>query len=387
MSEMTMSLFDLLPEEEAAQYRPKKSTDWKWTFADYPKEKNGLKVFSCFACGGGSTMGYKLAGCEVLGCCEIDPKMNEVYVKNHNPKYNFRMDIREFNKLPNEEIPEELFNLDILDGSPPCTTFSMSGEREESWGKKKKFREGQAEQTLDDLSFVFIETAAKLKPRCVIMENVEGLLLGEAWVYVQRIYKEFKEVGYSVMHWLLKGENMGVPQKRHRVFIIGIREDIGFDPKNIDMSFDYEQVTYGEIKQDTGRELSEKTKLVMREVKRGEKDMVAAWNRVFNPGKPEKRMWFNNIVSYEEDVLQTISGDHGKMFDYETRNQVSDKSMANASTFPQDFDFCGERVPYICGMSVPPIMMKRIAQRLIDSGVFKLEETDRGDGGFGSTSR
>lgn len=38
-------------------------------------------------------MGYKLAGCEVLGCCEIDKKMNEVYVKNHKPKYNFLMDI------------------------------------------------------------------------------------------------------------------------------------------------------------------------------------------------------------------------------------------------------------------------------------------------------
>ena len=222
----TMSIFDLLPEEEAEQYRPKKSTDWKWTFADYPKEKNGLKVFSCFACGGGSTMGYKLAGCEVLGCCEIDPKMNEVYRKNHNPKYNFLMDIREFNKLPNDQIPEELFNLDILDGSPPCTTFSMAGEREESWGKKKKFREGQAEQTLDDLSFVFIETVAKLKPKCVIMENVEGLLLGEAWNYVREIYRKFGEIGYEVGHWLLKGENMGVPQKRHRVFFIALRNDV-----------------------------------------------------------------------------------------------------------------------------------------------------------------
>ena len=75
------SIFDFLPDEEAEKFRPKQSTDWKWTFADYPKEKNGLKVFSCFACGGGSTMGYKLAGCEVLGCCEIDPKMNEVYIK------------------------------------------------------------------------------------------------------------------------------------------------------------------------------------------------------------------------------------------------------------------------------------------------------------------
>jgi DNA (cytosine-5)-methyltransferase 1 len=213
-----MDILDFLPGEN--RLKPIKSTDWKWTMAnDYPKEKNGLKVFSCFACGGGSTMGYKLAGCEVIGCCEIDPKMNETYVKNHNPKHNFCMDIREFNKIPNDELPEELFNLDILDGSPPCTTFSMAGDREESWGKKKKFREGQAEQTLDDLSFVFIETVAKLKPKVMIMENVEGLLLGEAWSYVQRIYKELNDIGYKVKHWLCKGELMGVPQKRHRVFL------------------------------------------------------------------------------------------------------------------------------------------------------------------------
>lgn len=253
MSEM--SIFDLLPEEEAAQYKPLKSTDWKWTFADYPEKKNGLKVFSCFACGGGSTMGYKLAGCEVLGCCEIDPKMNEVYVKNHNPKYNFLMDIREFNKLPNDGIPEELFNLDILDGSPPCTTFSMAGEREDSWGKKKKFREGQAEQTLDDLSFVFIETVAKLQPKWVIMENVEGLILGEAFTYVRQIYKDFKDIGYQVKHWLCKGEHMGIPQKRHRVFFIAHRYDVDYDPEDLDMAFNYEPVTYGEIKDGTAAPL------------------------------------------------------------------------------------------------------------------------------------
>ena len=93
-----MDIIDLLG-ESGEHLKPIKSTDWKWTMAnDYPKEKNGLKVFSCFACGGGSTMGYKLAGCDVIGCCEIDPKMNEVYVKNHKPKYNFLMDIRKFNE-------------------------------------------------------------------------------------------------------------------------------------------------------------------------------------------------------------------------------------------------------------------------------------------------
>lgn len=147
-----------------------KSNDWKWTMAnDYP-QKNGLKVFSCFACGGGSTMGYKLVGCDVIGCNEIDPRMNKVYVENHHPKYNYLEDIRDFNKR--EDLPQELYNLDVLDGSPPCSTFSMAGQREDAWGKEKKFREGQKMQTLDDLLFVFIDTVAKLKPKVAILENV-----------------------------------------------------------------------------------------------------------------------------------------------------------------------------------------------------------------------
>ena len=135
----------------------------------------------------------------------------------------------------------------------------MAGEREESWGKKKKFREGQAEQTLDDLSFVFIETVAKMRPRCVIMENVEGLLLGEAWSYVQEIYRQFKDIGYQVKHWLCKGENMGVPQTRHRVFFIALRNDVEYDLTDLDMSFNYEPVTYGEIKEGCGRPVDRNT--------------------------------------------------------------------------------------------------------------------------------
>ena len=363
-----MSLFDLLPEEEASQYRPKKSTDWKWTFADYPKEKNGLKVFSCFACGGGSTMGYKLAGCEVLGCCEIDPKMNEVYIKNHNPKYNFLMDIRAFNNLPKEEIPEELFHLDILDGSPPCTTFSMAGEREESWGKKKKFREGQSEQTLDDLSFVFIETVAKLRPRCVIMENVEGLLLGEAWSYVQEIYRQFKTIGYQVKHWLCKGENMGVPQTRHRVFFIALRNDISYDLTDLDMSFHYEPVTYGQIKSGVGDPIRKDTQ-VYRMLCQATHDDLRISDVFVRLGEKEK--CFGAKIAWEENVLQTLTA----KLDYsrgEEKTRISKEDIIHSQTFPEDYDFMSDSwhdVAYICGMSVPPVMIKRIVRRLLEKGV------------------
>lgn len=370
------NLFDLMG-EEGEKYKPIKSTDWKWTMAnDYPKETNGIKVFSCFACGGGSTMGYKLAGCDVIGCCEIDPKMNEVYIKNHHPKHNFLMDIRDFNKLDN--LPEELYNLDILDGSPPCTTFSSVGLREESWGKKKKFREGQAEQTLDDLSFVFIDTVEKLKPRCVIMENVEGLIKGEAWSYVQKIYKQLHDIGYKVKHWLLKGENMGVPQTRHRVFFVALRDDVKCDFDGLDMSFNYEPITYGMIKDGRGKTVTERMKAILCEVHLWEKDCVGAWNRLYNNGG-SKRMYFNQILCHNNNVFPTISAGHNCLYDFENKTYISANDLICAQTFPQDYDFINDsfsNINYVCGMSVPPIMMKRIVTRLIESGVFdyKLKE-------------
>ena len=62
---------------------------YRWTLKDAVFTKDKGKVFSCFACGGGSSFGYKLAGFAVVGCNEIDPKMMEAYKANHNPKYAF----------------------------------------------------------------------------------------------------------------------------------------------------------------------------------------------------------------------------------------------------------------------------------------------------------
>lgn len=137
--------------------------DYRWTLSDAVFTKDKGKVFSCFACGGGSTMGYKLAGFDVIGCNEIDHRMMSIYRKNHNPKYHFLEPIQEFKNRA--DLPEDLYNLDILDGSPPCSTFSVAGSREEAWGKLKHFREGQAEQVLDTLFFDFIDLAERLQPK------------------------------------------------------------------------------------------------------------------------------------------------------------------------------------------------------------------------------
>ena len=364
-----MSIFDCTNDKEFEKYKKIKSNDWKWSFSDYPKEKNGIKVFSCFACGGGSTMGYKLAGCEVIGCCEIDPKMNEVYTINHNPKYNFLMDIRDFNNTPNEELPQELFDLDVLDGSPPCTTFSMAGEREESWGKKKKFREGQAEQTLDDLSFVFIETVNKLRPKTVIMENVEGLLLGNAWSYVQQIYEQFNDIGYKLHHWLLKGETMGIPQKRHRVFFVAIREDLEIDPKSIDIDFNYYPITYKEIKSGKTRPIGKDTnyyKLTKLSLP-NEKCISDVNERLYN-----KLSGFQSYFLDDNTIMPTLRS-KPDMIDRKEIGYASKETLIAAQTFPSDYNFMPDsysNVGYILGMSVPPLMIKRLVNKLIEQGVY-----------------
>ena len=337
-----------------------KSDDWKWSFSDYPKEKNGLKVFSCFSCGGGSTMGYKLAGCDVIGNVEIDEKMNELYKLNHNPKYNYCMDIRDFNNIPNEELPEELFNLDILDGSPPCTTFSMAGQREKSWGKKKKFREGQKEQTLDDLLFIFVDTVAKLKPKTVIMENVEGLARGAAVDYLNKVYDKFKSIGYQVRCYLLKGEEMGVPQKRHRVFFIATK-DLSFNYNNLDMNFNYEPIPYKDIKDGIGRKWDNSTVLgqLVLNAKLGDVGCDDVSNRLFGVSK----LWSHRFC-YPDEVLYTMTSNKDNFIDFYEKSNISDNSARNSQTFPQDYNFNGNSVFYVCGMSVPPIMTKRIVDRM-----------------------
>lgn len=214
--------------------------NYRWRLSDgFPAPgiaPNGLKVFGTFVCGGGSAMGYKLAGCDYLGGVEIDPKVAETYRENLRPKYLFVEDIRDFNKR--EDLPDELYHLDILDGSPPCTLFSSNRgkPREESWGRKKKFAEGQKEQTLDDLPFVWCDTVAKLRPRVCLMENVEGLVKGNAKAYLARIVGRLREFGYESQVFILDAQFMGVPQRRRRVFVIGRRKDLGMPPLSLEFS-------------------------------------------------------------------------------------------------------------------------------------------------------
>lgn len=349
---------------------------YEWTLKDAVFTKDKGSVFSCFACGGGSTMGYKLAGFDVLGCNEIDPKMIEAYRTNHKPKYSYLEPIQTF-KL-RKDLPKELYNLDILDGSPPCSSFSMAGNREKDWGKEKKFREGQAEQTLDTLFFDFIDLAKELKPKVVVAENVKGLLMGNAKEYVRKIYDEFDKAGYYCQHWLLDASKMGVPQRRERVFFICLRKDLAEKflyqkdmftriPK-LEMWFDEPEIKFKEIFKDyCDRPLSEHYLNFWDIRQKGDSDFSFSSARM---GKnPNAQFQYKYL--YMDKVSNTITaGEQCVLFDYPRYRNFDE--LCDGGSYPKDYNFLNLKPEYLIGMSVPPVMTAQIATEIYNQWLSKL---------------
>lgn len=312
-------------------------------------------------------MGYKLAGFDVIGCNEIDPKMMEAYKINHNPKYSYLEGIQSF-KL-REDLPQELYELDILDGSPPCSSFSIAGNREEDWGKEKIFREGQSEQVLDTLFFDFIDLAKKLQPKVVIAENVKGLLMGEARNYVRKINDDFENAGYYVQHFLLDASKMGIPQKRERVFFIALRKDLAkIFLQNVDMftvlpklklDFKEKEIVFKEVKDEQGRELSENMKKVWERRIDGDADMRAAYFRDF-----KKEKYFSQNFIYSNKVSKTLTSHEDSLVLFDSPRYTSKNEACKIGSYPLDYDFGKLKPHYLIGMSVPPLMIAKIANQI-----------------------
>lgn len=342
---------------------------YNWTLKEAKFTKDKGKVFSCFACGGGSTMGYKLAGFDVLGCNEIDPKMFEAYKINHNPKYAYLEPIQIFKNR--KDLPKELYNLDILDGSPPCSSFSMSGNREKDWGKDKVFREGQAMQVLDTLFFDFIDLAKELQPKIVIAENVKGLLLGDAKDYVIKIYDEFDKAGYYCQHFLLDASKMGVPQRRERVFFICLRKDLAnkflyqkdlfTQAPKINMVFNENEIKYKEFKTDSlGKMLTEETTKIWEQRIETDNDLASIHERI--SGK-HKRFQVK-FVKDNKTPYTIAAGDDSIPIRFDVPYRICVNEIKMIGSFPQDYNFLNLKENYLIGMSVPPVMTAQIATNI-----------------------
>ena len=339
--------------------------DCAWNLADLASvPKNGLKVMSTFACGGGSSMGYKRAGCEVIAANDIDPQMAWHYKLNINPKHYFLCPIGE---LLEKELPAELYSLDILDGSPPCSTFSMAGSREKGWGKEKHFREGQSKQVLSDLFFDYLDLVGKLKPKVAIAENVKGMLLGNAKGYTKMIMARFKELGYRPQLFLLNSADCGVPQKRERVFFVAIRDDIKAQP--LKLAPQHRWISAGEATQDlqvlTANEIKEtkptKTDTIFWPGTKPGSNYSDEWLRL--RGKPSG---FNTIKLNKQKPASTLTAtDSARHWD-ECR-KLTYGEWKRLGSYPDDYQSKTDNIgKYMVGMSVPPKMTEQVARAVIN---------------------
>lgn len=191
--------------------------------------KNGFKAVSTFSGCGGSSLGYKMAGFEVLWANEFIPAAQDTYRANHPDTL---LDTRDIRQVTGQSILDALGmsvgELDLFDGSPPCASFSTAGKREDGWGKVKAYSD--TKQRVDDLFFEYARLVKEVQPKVFVAENVSGLVKGTAKGYFLDILAALKACGYHVKARLLDAQWLGVPQMRQRVIFIGVRNDLALDP-------------------------------------------------------------------------------------------------------------------------------------------------------------
>lgn len=337
---------------------------FRWKLADLAAvPKNGAKVLTTFSCGGGSTMGYKLEGFDVIGANDIDPVMAAHYQRNHKPKHYFLCPINEL--AP--KLPAEFHGIDLLDGSPPCSSFSLAGSREKAWGKEKHFREGQAKQVLDDLFFDFLNLVEAIKPKIVIAENVKGMLVGNAQGYVRAVLARFKELGYSAQLFLINGADCELPQRRERVFFTAIRKEFGAPPLQLAPASPWRTVYEAFATVENTQEALD----VARSGAGNIECIGDFWTQTM-PGKSfahasmkngGNNSYFNWIKVNPNRPSSTVTGNWHTLLHWQERRRLTLDEVRVLSSFPDDYwtetDTIGG---YMMGMSVPPYMAATVAR-------------------------
>ena len=168
------------------------------------------KMIDLFAGVGGLSLGFEQMGFEVVLANEFDPSIAEAYINNRE---NAKMIVADITELPIDKTFGEFRDqVDIIVGGPPCQGYSQKGQR----------------RTINDprnfLFKYFVSVVDEVSPHYFVMENVPNLLTAERGYFRQELESMFTELGYTINAQVLCAADYGVPQNRHRAFIIGKKD-------------------------------------------------------------------------------------------------------------------------------------------------------------------
>lgn len=363
-----------------------------------------FNVISTFAGGGGSSTGYRLAGGDILAINEFVEEARNTYRDNYPTTPIVPDDIKELtgqNFLDLTGLKKG--ELDILDGSPPCSAFSVAGKLSHSsegkhsdgWGQTKTYSDGKVVENIEDLFFEFLRVANDIQPKVIIAENVKGLTVGEAKEYYNRILNEFENIGYEVVSEVMDARYYGVSQTRTRVIFIAVRNDVA---EEVGLNF----LTMSHLFPDPSREVIPlKDALVNLEYDSDEVkeltekfERTAYWKQTGSqmPTYPDKVLsgmdyhpkghHFNlKRVSLEVPAPTLTAMGNGNTtagaFHWAEPRKLTLGELKRIMSLPDDFKLTGkwnqkaERI----GRMVPPLMMKSVAESVYENVLKVYNET------------
>lgn len=168
------------------------------------------KFIDLFCGAGGFSCGFEKAGFETVAGIDWEKPMVETFEANHNKAEGIKHDI-------SEKVLD--YQTDLVIGSPPCQGFSVAkgGERD-------------IEDERNSRVFDYIRWIEEIQPKVFVMENVAGIrsISGE---FIDSVKEKYREMGYSIDSAVLNSAEYGVPQKRKRYFLLGVKSDIDSNPK------------------------------------------------------------------------------------------------------------------------------------------------------------
>lgn len=313
-----------------------------------------LKVASLFCGCGGTDVGmignfsflgkkYKKQPLNIVYANDIEESACRIFENN----FSIAPDRRDIRNVKSNEIPD----IDILTGGFPCQSFSIVAQNPKRLGVK------------DARGMLFFEMCRILRdkqPKCFIAENVKGILSANNGEAFPLIIKEFEQSGYNVVYKLLNAVQFGVPQKRERVIIVGIRKDLNFTYKFPDSILTSED-EYVSLSQIIETNVSEKYFFSEKAVE----GMLKA-KKNMNKGRAQDINKPCNTVGSHLSKVSLNSTD--PVFISQGRyRRFTPREVARIQSFPENYKLTeSENAQYrALGNAIPPVMFWYIADKLI----------------------
>jgi len=350
---------------------------------------NSLKFIDLFSGCGGFSHGLEMAGHRCLLGVDFNADAIESFKHNHPHAKTFLGDIK---TLKSSQLQKMLNGqkVDMVVGGPPCQGFSTVGKGEAHDERNQLFKE-------------FVRVVKQLEPKVVLFENVTGLVAKKNEKILKNIFTLFEKLGYSMDAMILNSEEFGVPEKRRRTIIMGVKGGEGLFPSPTHGESRKKLVTVAEVFKNLKNKRGEifNHDVSLAEIKKIEDRERLKFIppgcgiRYKNDEKKylPKKLWYDVDWSklkenrFRQTRLQRLPLDQpsptiltARTSYYHPRENryLTPREAAACQSFPNDFKFFGSQTSVFrqIGNAVPPLMAKSIGESLkkID---FNLKKTKK----------